>query len=109
MKDIDIPRTVNLPVILTTEQVAEYLGIAPGTLANMRLDGHGPDFIRRGRIIRYRVEAILDWLDDGFVRGDYVRRTDKRRPDNSAKSKKNGNAAPEGGEEAATQAVQQAM
>ncbi|MCR5562936.1 MAG: helix-turn-helix domain-containing protein [Desulfovibrio sp.] len=44
-------------------QVAEYLGYHPVTFTQMRLRGEGPDFIRRGRKVWYRTDAVLEWLD----------------------------------------------
>ena len=49
---------------LTPEQAAEYLGIKPQTLANWRSTGrYGLPYLRAGRLIRYRRDALDRWLD----------------------------------------------
>jgi hypothetical protein len=50
---------------LTTEELADRLRRTPGTLANWRLVGKGPKFLRpagnkRGRIL-YRLEEVELW------------------------------------------------
>ena len=49
--------------LLTAEAAAERLLIAAGTLANWRVLGGGPPFVRVGRSIRYRVADLDAWLD----------------------------------------------
>lgn len=57
--------------LMTPEQLAEYLQVSPGTLANDRYLGRGPKFIRIGRQIRYRRADILAYLDENqFTRTD---------------------------------------
>jgi predicted DNA-binding transcriptional regulator AlpA len=48
--------------LLTTDDVATYLNIAPKTLRNLRCPGGGPRFVKLGRCCRYRacdVEAFI--------------------------------------------------
>jgi len=45
--------------MLTTEQAARYLGLAPATLNKWRVYGTGPRFHKLGRAVRYR-RADLD-------------------------------------------------
>jgi predicted DNA-binding transcriptional regulator AlpA len=51
--------------LLTTEQLAEYLGdISTRTLEDWRRQGLGPDFITlSAKMVRYRPEAVDAWLD----------------------------------------------
>jgi len=42
--------------------VAAQLQVKPGTLRKWRFLGRGPQFLRVGRSIRYRVEDIESWL-----------------------------------------------
>ena len=42
---------------------AVVLGCAPRTLPNWRSQGRGPRFIRVGRLIRYRIEDLEEYLD----------------------------------------------
>lgn len=48
--------------LLDTEQAAEYLRVQVQTLANWRMIGRGPAFVRVGRLIRYRLSTIDAWL-----------------------------------------------
>jgi predicted site-specific integrase-resolvase len=48
--------------LLTTVAAAEYLGVAPQTLAVWRIRGTGPVFLRVRRIVRYRREDLDRWL-----------------------------------------------
>jgi hypothetical protein len=60
-----MPRSENLR-LLTTENVAELLGVAPATLVWWRAQRQGPPFVRLGRgrrsPIRYRPDAIEIYL-----------------------------------------------
>ena len=49
--------------ILTTKQLAKYLGIAPYTLSQYRICGTGPKYLKLGRIVRYRLGDVLEWFD----------------------------------------------
>jgi excisionase family DNA binding protein len=48
--------------LLTTEEVAERLGIAKKTLEAWRVRGVGPPFCHVGRLVRYRPAAVSAWL-----------------------------------------------
>lgn len=49
---------------LNTKNAANYLGLSEKTLAMMRCDGSGPEFIKRGRVFYFK--ADLDaWLTQG--------------------------------------------
>lgn len=55
--------TTAVELLLNVKAAAKLLGIAPRTLEVWRRAGHGPPFVRLGpRAIRYRHEAIEDWL-----------------------------------------------
>jgi excisionase family DNA binding protein len=48
--------------LLTTEQLAEWLGVSVGTVNRFRLRGDGPKYVKIGKTVRYResdVEAYL--------------------------------------------------
>ena len=53
---------------LTPEDAAAYLGVALGTLRNWTSARYVP-FARRGRIVRYRRDALNRWLEKGSCRG----------------------------------------
>lgn len=49
---------------LTSNEAAKILDYAPGTLANMRVTGDGPDFIKLKGSIYYTREAIETFIED---------------------------------------------
>ena len=54
-----------MPPLLTTEQLAEYLGdVSTRTLEDWRLLGIGPDYVTLSpKMVRYRIAAVERWLD----------------------------------------------
>lgn len=54
-----IPSTNTL---LDPRQAAEYLRVKPQTLANWRMNGRGPEYVRLGRLIRYRIAQLEAWI-----------------------------------------------
>jgi len=54
---------LGLEPVLTTRELAEYLGVNVQAIYDLRTDGRGPSGIRVGREIRYRVSDVLRWLD----------------------------------------------
>ncbi len=54
---------LGLEPVLTTSELAEYLGVHVQAIYDLRTDGRGPSGIRVGREIRYRVSDVVHWLD----------------------------------------------
>ncbi|TFC83823.1 DNA-binding protein [Cryobacterium sinapicolor] len=54
---------LGLEPVLTTSELAEYLGLQVQAMYDLRTDGRGPSGIRVGREIRYRASDVLRWLD----------------------------------------------
>lgn len=54
---------LGLEPVLTTSELAEYLGVHVQAIYDLRADGRGPSGIRVGREIRYRVSDVVGWLD----------------------------------------------
>jgi len=54
---------LGLEPVLTTSELAEYLGVNVQAIYDLRNDGRGPSGFRVGREIRYRVSDVLGWLD----------------------------------------------
>lgn len=53
--------------LLTTQQVAEIIGISPDTIARYRRQGNGPKYLRLGNnLIRYRRSDVEEWLDKAY-------------------------------------------
>lgn len=49
---------------LTTEQAAEYLGIGPRLLSEMRATNTGPTYRRVGvKLVRYHRDALDAWME----------------------------------------------
>lgn len=56
------------PALMTQDQAAAYLAVAPRTLEHWRLKGGGPKFVRMsGRAIRYRKADIDAWIEGRCV------------------------------------------
>lgn len=49
--------------LLNTAEAAKLLHVAEITISKWRMDGLGPQFIRFGRGIRYRVSDIEAWVE----------------------------------------------
>jgi predicted DNA-binding transcriptional regulator AlpA len=55
--------TASQPLRLLDEiEVGRLLGIAASTVATMRREGTGPQFVKFGRISRYRWADVEEWL-----------------------------------------------
>ncbi|RWA80456.1 helix-turn-helix domain-containing protein [Mesorhizobium sp.] len=51
------------PPTLRTTEAARYIGVAPSTLAKLRMRGEGPAYSKAGkRVVVYRTIDIDDWL-----------------------------------------------
>lgn len=59
----DLSPATPMTPLLTPEDVSEYLGVPPGTLANWRYQGRGPAFVRLGRHVRYRAVDVAAWVE----------------------------------------------
>lgn len=62
-----------LKPINTPQQVAEYLGVTVASLSQARYLGTGIPFIKVGRLIRYKAEAVATYLE-----ANTYHRTDER-------------------------------
>ena len=52
--------------LLTLNEAADRIGIAPQTLMNWRTRGYGPPSARIGGRVKYRPEDIDAWINDRF-------------------------------------------
>lgn len=48
--------------LLTENEQAKRLGLAPKSLANQRCRGDGPPFLKIGRLVRYDPALTEEWL-----------------------------------------------
>ena len=49
--------------LLSTQQVAELLGLPAARVRNWRYTHQGPPYTKTGREVRYRFEDVQEWLD----------------------------------------------
>jgi len=54
--------TTLLDSLITPATLAMRLGLTQRTLSQKRVTGTGPAFIRTGKSVRYRPEAVDTWL-----------------------------------------------
>lgn len=54
--------------VLNTEDAAKRIGIAVSTLEKSRVNGTGPQYIKLGRLVRYRVSDLDEWIASRLVR-----------------------------------------
>jgi excisionase family DNA binding protein len=48
--------------LLTTQQLADYLGVPVATLYAWRYTGDGPPGFRVGKHLRYRIADVEEWI-----------------------------------------------
>ena len=48
-------------------EAAKILAVSPQTLRNYRHLGRGPSYCKRGRMVRYRVRDLFDFMASGRV------------------------------------------
>ncbi|AWJ94825.1 DNA-binding protein (plasmid) [Azospirillum baldaniorum] len=65
------------PEYLTPDALAAMLGISERTLQRWHAARRGPARCKVGKLIRYRIEAVRDWLAANEER-PVVRRADRR-------------------------------
>jgi predicted DNA-binding transcriptional regulator AlpA len=53
-----------LEPLLSVAQVAKLTGRAVSTLEKDRLTGHGPRYVKLGRLVRYRPADVRTWLSE---------------------------------------------
>jgi excisionase family DNA binding protein len=51
---------------LSSDEAAKYLGYSRGTLANLRINGNGPRYIKRGKVL-YMQQDLDAWLEERMV------------------------------------------
>lgn len=61
--DVEQLKALGLEQMLTTSELAEYIGVNVQALYDLRADGRGPAAIRVGKELRFRVSAVRSWLD----------------------------------------------
>jgi len=52
---------------VSEREAGKITGYSVHSLRNWRHLGQGPDFIRKGRSVRYHVPDLIDWMESGRV------------------------------------------
>ena len=58
----------NIPAVFPPSEAARFCGLAPSTLAKLRLGGNGPVYCKLGRRVVYRREDLAAWLETRIAR-----------------------------------------
>lgn len=58
------------PKYLTTNQVADILGLTPGTLRSWRIRKQGPPYLKIGVLCRYDESELNEWIKQKCFNGD---------------------------------------
>lgn len=58
-----VPGAPTFTPLVDTAEAARLLGLAPITLAKLRVRGDGPPYVQLGRAIRYKPEAVMTWAE----------------------------------------------
>lgn len=63
------PSTTTIPALLTTDELAEKLGVTPWTVRKWRRDGTGPPYVeltasRQRPEVRYIESQVVAWLEE---------------------------------------------
>lgn len=61
-RDVE-PPTIPASGLLPPKQAARLLSVSIRTLEEWRKKGYGPEFIRAGRSIRYRLADVEAWIE----------------------------------------------
>ena len=54
--------------LLDTSTLVEMTGTTPQFWENLRTTGGGPEFIKVGRLVRYRKSAVERWFEERTVK-----------------------------------------
>lgn len=53
--------------LFTEAELAEMLEVKAQTLATWRADGKGPDYVKVGKSVFYRLQDVSDWIAANVV------------------------------------------
>ncbi len=65
IRDLTKERRLPLPPFLEEFELAEYLGVPPLFLPELRKEGTGPSYVTAGWNILYLAGAVHVWLEGG--------------------------------------------
>lgn len=61
--------TVVMPVMLSSGDAADCLGVSTDTLARWRMHGVGPKYVKSGRYVRYPAHYLAKWFKENLQDG----------------------------------------
>jgi hypothetical protein len=73
--------------IHSVDTIIAVLDIAQQTLQNMRCDGDGPKFLQRKRLVYYRKQDVVDWINETM--GESVASTSQRSENRRKSARRN--------------------
>lgn len=53
--------------LLSEDDLAVTLGVTVQTLATWRSERQGPDYVKLGKTVFYRVDDIVEWIDRNII------------------------------------------
>lgn len=53
--------------LLSEDDLAVTLGVTVQTLATWRSERQGPDYVKLGKSVFYRVDDIVEWIDRNII------------------------------------------
>ena len=48
-------------------EAAKILSVSPQSLRNWRCIGRGPSYTKRGRMVRYQIQNLLSYMEQGRI------------------------------------------
>jgi predicted DNA-binding transcriptional regulator AlpA len=72
-QELPIPEVPNPPVLrgvvglITPKELAEAIGVAEQTLAGWRCTNKGPDFVKLGKAVFYRLADVQNWVSQNVT------------------------------------------
>ena len=52
--------------LITDAELADWIRYEVRSVRNLRYSGRGPRFVKVGRLIRYRVKDVTEWLESNI-------------------------------------------
>lgn len=60
-------KTWDKKLYLTDVEAARLLSVSPQTLRNWRSLGEGPPYIKKNRLVRYRFDDLITFMESGRI------------------------------------------
>ena len=54
-------------VFINDVEAAKILSMSPQSLRNYRHLGKGPAYVKKGRMVRYRIQDLVDFMNSGRI------------------------------------------